>query len=102
MQRPWMPEQRLKIEGVGQLATMPLQFTLYSGTLQDLSANRPFPVQVQLIMPPWQVDLNGTIAQPLQLQGVAAEVSLTRLAPDQPSDHREAARARRLISLRVI
>ena len=38
-------------------------------------------------MPPWQVDLNGTIAQPLQLQGVAAEVSLTQLAPDQPSDH---------------
>ena len=81
------PEQRLKVEGVGQLATMPLQFTLYCGTLQDLSANRPSPVQVQLIMHPWQVDLHGTIAQPLQLQGVAAEVSLTRLAPDQPSDH---------------
>jgi hypothetical protein len=76
------PEQRLKVEGVGQLGAMPLQFTLYSGTLQDLSANRPSPVQVQLIMQPWQVDLNGTIAQPLQLQGVAAEVSVTRLAPD--------------------
>ena len=37
-------------------------------------------------MHPWQLDLNGTIAQPLQLQGVAAEVSLTQLAPDQPSD----------------
>ena len=49
-------------------------------------------MQVQLIMHPWQVDLNGTIAQPLQLQGVAAEVSLTRLAPDQPSDqHGQAA-----------
>ena len=34
----------------------------------------------------WQVDLNGTIAQPLQLQGVAAEVSLAWLSPDQPSD----------------
>ena len=81
------PEQRLKVEGVGQLATMPLQFTLYCGMLRDLNANRPFPLQVQLIMHPWQVDLNGTIAQPVQLQGVAAEVSLTRLAPEQPSDH---------------
>jgi uncharacterized protein involved in outer membrane biogenesis len=80
-------EQRLKVEGVGQLASTPLQFTLYSGTLQDLSANRPFPVQVQLVTPPWQADLNGTIAQPLQLQGIAAEVSLTRLTPEQPSDH---------------
>ena len=34
------PEQRLKVEGVGQLSTMPLQFTLYCGTLQDLSANQ--------------------------------------------------------------
>src|SRR4029453_13980107 len=80
-------EQGLKVEGVGQLASMPLQFTLYSGTLQDLSANRPFPVQVQLVTPPWQVDLNGTMAQPLQLQGMTADVSLTRLAPEQPSDH---------------
>ena len=32
------------------------------------------------------MDLNGTIAQPLQLQGVAAEVSVARLSPDQPSD----------------
>jgi AsmA family protein len=84
-------EQLLKIEGVGQLASMPLQFTLYSGTLQDVSANKPFPVQVQLITPPWQVDLNGTMAQPLQLQGVAADVSLTRFAPEQPSDHHEQA-----------
>jgi AsmA family protein len=84
-------EQRLNIEGVGQLASMPLQFTLYSGTLQDVSANKPFPIQVQLITPPWQVDLNGTMAQPLQLQGVAADVSLTRFAPEQPSDHHEQA-----------
>jgi len=80
-------EQRLKVEGVGQLASTPLQFTLSSGTLQDLSANRPFPVQVHLVTPPWQVDLHGTIAQPLQLQGVAADVSLTRVASEQPSDH---------------
>ena len=73
-------EQRLKVEGVGQLASTPLQFTLSAGTLQDLSANRPSPLQVQLVTPPWQVDLHGTIAQPLQLQGVAAEVSLTRWA----------------------
>ena len=85
------PEQRLKIAGVGQLANTQLQFTLSSGTLQDLSANRPSPLQVQLITPPWQVDLHGTIAQPLQLQGVAAEVSLTRVAPAQPSDHHEQA-----------
>jgi hypothetical protein len=84
-------EQRLTIEGVGQLASMPLQFTLSSGTLQDLSANKPFPIQVQLITAPWQVDLNGTIAQPLQLQGAAADVSLTRFAPEQPSDHHEQA-----------
>src|SRR4030095_4764249 len=80
-------EQRLQVEGVGQLASTPLQFTVSSGTLQDLSANRPFPLQVHLVTPPWQVDLNGTMAQPLQLQGVAAEVSLTRLASEQPSDH---------------
>jgi uncharacterized protein involved in outer membrane biogenesis len=79
-------EQRLQIEGAGQVANMPLRFTLYCGTLQDLSANRPSPVQVQLVMQPWQVDLNGTIAQPLQLQGVVADVALARLAPDQPSD----------------
>ena len=42
---------------------------------------------MQLVTPPWQVDLHGTIAQPLQLQGVAADVSLTRLTPEQPSDH---------------
>jgi uncharacterized protein involved in outer membrane biogenesis len=84
-------EQRLKVEGVGQLVSTPLQFTLYSGTLQDLSANRPFPLQVQLVTPPWQVDLHGTIAQPLQLQGVAADVSLTRLASEQPSDYGQAA-----------
>ena len=80
-------EQRLKVEGVGQLASTPLQFTLSAGTLQDLSANRPSPLQVHLVTPPWQVDLHGTIAQPLQLQGVAAEVSLTRGASAQPSDH---------------
>ena len=80
-------EQRLKVEGVGQLASTPLQFSVSSGTLQDLSANRPFPLQVQLVTPPWQVDLHGTIAQPLQLQGVAADVSLTRLTSEQPSDH---------------
>ena len=80
-------EQRLNVEGVGQLASTPLQFSVSSGTLQDLRANRPFPVQVQLVTPPWQVDLHGTIAQPLQLQGVAAEVSLTRLTSEQPSDH---------------
>jgi hypothetical protein len=78
-------ERRLQVEGAGQVADMPLQFTLYCGTPQDLSANRPFPVQVQLVMQPWRVDLQGTIAQPLQLQGVAADVSLTRLAPEQPS-----------------
>src|SRR5919109_1761617 len=83
-------EQRLKVEGVGQLASTPLQFTLSSGTLQDLSANRPFPLQVQLVTPPWQVDLNGTIAQPLQLQGVAADVSLTQVDTEQPSDHEQA------------
>ena len=44
-------------------------------------------LQVHLVTPPWQVDLHGTIAQPLQLQGVAAEVSLTRWASAQPSDH---------------
>jgi len=84
-------EQRLKVEGVGQLGSTPLQFTLSSGTLQDLSANRPFPLQVQLVTPPWQVDLHGTMAQPLQLQGVAADVSLTRLASEQPSEHGQAA-----------
>src|SRR4029453_4721684 len=80
-------EQRLKVEGVGQLASTPLQFTLSSGTLQDLSANRPSPLQVHLVTPPWQVDLHGTMAQPLQLQGVTADVSLTRLTSEQPSDH---------------
>ena len=80
-------EQRLQVEGVGQLASTPLQFSVSSGTLQDLSANRPFPLQVHLVTPPWQVDLHGTIAQPLQLQGVAADVSLTRLTSEQPSDH---------------
>ena len=84
-------EQRLKVKGVGQLASTPLQFSVSSGTLQDLSANRPFPLQVQLVTPPWQVDLHGTIAQPLQLQGVAADVSLTRLTSEQPSDHGQAA-----------
>src|SRR4029453_3158454 len=79
-------EQRLKVEGVGQLASTPLQFTLSSGTLQDLSANRPSPLQGHLVTPPRQVDLHGTIAQPLQLQGVAADVSLSRVASAQPSD----------------
>ena len=46
---------------------------------------------MQLVTPPWQVDLHGTIAQPLQLQGVAADVSLTRLTSEQPSDHGQAA-----------
>jgi uncharacterized protein involved in outer membrane biogenesis len=46
------PERRLQVEGVGQLFAMPLQFTLYGGTLQDLSANRPSPLQVQLVMHP--------------------------------------------------
>ena len=102
MQRPCILSGGFKSK-VGQLFTMPLQFTLYGGTLQDLSANRPSPLQVQLVMHPWQVDLNGTIAQPLQLQGVAAEVSLTRLAPDQPSDqHGRRHRARRPVSLRAI
>src|SRR4029434_2721426 len=48
--------------------------------------NKPYPVQVQLVVDQWQGDLNGTVAQPLQLQGVAAEVSLTRVVPDQLSD----------------
>src|SRR5262245_49759310 len=58
------PEQRLRVEGVGQLATMPLHFALYCSTLQHLRANRPSPLQVQLIMHPWQIDPHGTITQP--------------------------------------
>ena len=47
-------EQRLKVEG-GAAYSTPLQFT-GPPALQDLSANRPFPLQVQLVTPPWQVD----------------------------------------------
>ena len=46
-------------------------------------------MQVQLVIDQWQGDLNGTVAQPLQLQGVAGEVSLARVLPDQPSGNQE-------------
>src|SRR4029450_551995 len=77
------PEQRLNIEGVGQLATTPLQFTVSSGTLQDLSANRPSPVQVQLITPPWQVDLNGSQEGDLwAVRGLAGTLGTSDLRGD--------------------
>jgi AsmA family protein len=79
------PEQRLDVEGVGQVADLPFRLTGHGGSLQDLTGNKPYPVQVQLIVDQWQGDLNGTVAQPLQLQGVAGEVSLARVFPDQPS-----------------
>ena len=79
------PEQRLDVEGAGQVADLPFRLTGHGGALQDLHGNKPYPVQVQLVVDQWQGDLNGTVAQPLQLQGVAAEVSLARVFPDQPS-----------------
>ena len=79
------PDQRLEVEGAGQLADLPFRLTGHGGALQDLTGNKPYPLQVQLVVGEWQGDLNGTVAQPLQLQGVTAEVSLTHLSPDQPS-----------------
>ena len=79
------PEQRLDVEGAGQVADLPFRLTGHGGALQDLNGNKPYPVQVQLVVDQWQGDLNGTVAQPLQMQGVAAEVSLARVFPDQPS-----------------
>ena len=79
------PEQRLDVEGAGQVADLPFRLTGHGGAFQDLMDNKPYPVQVQLVVDQWQGDLNGTVAQPLQLQGVAAEVSLARVFPDQPS-----------------
>jgi AsmA family protein len=79
------PEQRLEVAGAGQLADLPFRLTGHGGALQDLTGNKPYPLQVQLVVGEWQGDLNGTVAQPLQLQGVAAEVSLTRVFPDKPS-----------------
>ena len=83
------PEQRLEVEGAGQFADIPFRLTGHGGALQDLNDNKPYPVQVQLVVDQWQVDLNGTVAQPLQMQGVAGEVSLTRVFPDQPSGAQE-------------
>src|SRR5262249_18359466 len=83
------PEQRLDVEGAGQLADLPFRLTGHGGALQDLTGNKPYPLQVQLVVDQWQVDLNGTVAQPLQLQGVAGEVSLARVFPDQPSGNQE-------------
>src|SRR6185369_8055869 len=79
------PAQRLDVEGAGQVADLPFRLTGHGGALQDLHSNTPYPVQVQLVVDQWQGDLTGTVAQPLQLQGVAAAVSLARVFPDQPS-----------------
>jgi AsmA family protein len=79
------PEQRLDVEGAGQLADLPFRLIGHGGALQDLHGNKPYPLQVQLVVDQWQVDLNGTVAQPLQMQGVEGEVSLARVFPDQPS-----------------
>jgi uncharacterized protein involved in outer membrane biogenesis len=78
------PEQRLAVEGAGQVADLPFRLAGHGGALQALTDNKPYPLQVQLVIEQWQVDLNGTVAQPLQLQGVV-EVSLARLFPEQPS-----------------
>ncbi len=83
------PEQHLEVEGAGQLADIPFRLTGHGGALQDLHGNKPYPLQVQLVVDQWQGDLNGTVAQPLQLQGVAVEVSLARVFPDQPSGNQE-------------
>src|SRR5262249_35027412 len=83
------PEQRLDVEGAGQLADLPFRLTGHGGALQDLTGNKPYPLQVQLVVDQWQGGLHGTVAQPLQLQGVAGEVSLARVFPDQPSGNQE-------------
>jgi uncharacterized protein involved in outer membrane biogenesis len=83
------PEQRLEVEGAGQLADLPFRLTGHGGTLQDLNANKPYPLQVQLVVDQWQVDLNGTVAQPLQMQGVEGAVSVARVFPDRPSGDQE-------------
>jgi uncharacterized protein involved in outer membrane biogenesis len=83
------PEQRLEVEGAGQVADLPFRLAGHGGALQALTDNKPYPLQVQLVIDQWQVDLNGTVAQPLQLQGVAGEVSLARVFPDQPSGNKE-------------
>ena len=79
------PDQRLNVEGTGQVAGLPFQLTGHGGALQDLTGNKPYPLQVQIVIDQWQGDLNGTVAQPLQLQGVAVEVSLARVFPAPPS-----------------
>ena len=83
------PEQRLEVEGAGQFADIPFRLTGHGGALQDLNDNKLYPLQVQLVVDQWQGDLTGTVARPLQLQGVAAEVSLARVFPDQPSGKQE-------------
>jgi AsmA family protein len=85
------PEQRLEVEGAGQFADIPFRLTGHGGGLQDLNDNKLYPLQVQLVVDQWQVDLNGTVAQPLQMQGVAGEMSLARVFPDQPSGAQEQA-----------
>src|SRR5262245_36796459 len=85
------PEQRLDVEGAGQFADLPFRLTGHGGALQDLNDNKPYPLQVQLVVDQWQVDFNGTVAQPLQMQGVAGAVSLARVFAEQPSGTQEQA-----------
>ena len=82
-------EQRLEVEGAGQFADLPFRLSGHGGALQDLNDNKPYPLQVQLVVDQWQVDFNGTVAQPLQMQGVEGEVSVARVFPDQPSGTQE-------------
>src|SRR4029453_19012734 len=76
------PEQRLAVEGAGQVADLPFRLTGHGGALQDLTDNKPYPLQVQLVVDQWQVDLNGTVAQPLQMQGGGGGGSLGRVFPN--------------------
>lgn len=71
----------LQAQGEGQFYGEPLQFTVSAGSLLNLEeTDQSYPLQAEFTVSDWQTQLEGTIAQPLELKGVdlavAAEGSL--------------------------
>lgn len=75
------PAQAVAVRGTGQWETQPFQLTVHAGALSALQANAPYPLQAQLRLGVWHLELDGTLTQPLQLAGVDLDMSLQGTPP---------------------
>jgi uncharacterized protein involved in outer membrane biogenesis len=79
-------DEAISVNGTGQWEARPFRLTLHAGSLAALQAQAPYPVQLQLQLDPWRIELDSTLRQALELAGVDLDVSLEGTPDPAPDD----------------